>query len=89
MFGAIALHFAAKSGNVESLKFILSLYPESDLFRIVCLTDCYEQTVLHHAGESDGEIVKYIMSLLSESQRFQIVKMKDMCGSTLLHRAAA
>ncbi len=99
--GRTVLHHAAYSGNPESLKTVLLLFPESERVRAVKVTDNDERTALHFAAESGShESVRLILSLYPESERLQAVRTRDQAmpfhdvsmgrvvGGTVLHNAA-
>ncbi len=86
--GIPLLHRAAYSGNLESIKVILSLYPESQQLQVVDQKDRSGENVLLWATKSGNlECVKTILALYPEAQQLQMVSMYDRQG-TVLHQAA-
>ncbi len=88
--GRTLLHDAAKSGDCESLKTALTLYPESERLQAVRMQDQSGSTVLHDAAISkSSECIKIILSLYLESESLHaVVCIKDICERTVLHCAA-
>ncbi len=83
------LHCAAYSGNLESIKAIFSLYPESEYWGLVSSPDrdC-QQTALHIAASTaDSGMIKFILSLLPESQHLEAMSLQDHNERTVLHYA--
>ena len=80
-----SLHDAAKSGNHESLKIILSLYPnESKRLLAVRKKDRRGNTVLHYAATSkEIDCFKTILFLYPESERLHAVNIKDSYETTV------
>ncbi len=89
-YGLTLLHRAAGSGNPDSMKVILDLYPASQHLQTISTRESEKKrTVLHIASETgNSEMVKLILSLLPESQRLPVVSLKDQFDSTALHCAA-
>ena len=88
--GETVLHGVATSGNLESLKAILTVFPEqSERLRAVEITDMEARTVLHCAASSgNSESIQLILSLYSEAERLQVVRTQDKEARTVLHRVA-
>ncbi len=84
------LHFAARSGNHESIKPILSLYPESERVHVV-KADSYFGTALHFAAQSGNfESIETILSLYPESERLHALSATvRLSGKTVLSYVAA
>ena len=88
--GHFLLHCAANSGNVESLKIILSLYPESEWLRVANERDNSRgRSALHCAAESGNlHCIRTLLDLYPESERFQAVLVTSNLGETVLYCAA-
>lgn len=54
-FGDNLLFLAAHSGNSESLRLLITLYPESQRLRVVSIPNWRGQTVLHLAVAPSGK----------------------------------
>ncbi len=86
------LHCAAASGNSALVRYLLSLWPESEHLQTVCQRDTKDgQTVLHCAASSgDGESIKTILNIYpDDAERLRAVGELDICGRTTLHHAAS
>ncbi len=88
--GETVLLFAARDGNFEIFKFILSLFPESQRLQAVSVQDREGCTALHHAAISNRmEWIDTILSIYpSESERLQALNVQTNSGETVLHYAA-
>ena len=87
-FERTVLHGAASSGNLESLKTLLALYPQAEICHVVSsMKDRSHRTVLHCAAVSGNpESIKFILMLLSEEQRIRAVcGLLDLNKRTVLH----
>ncbi len=83
------LHRAASSGNHESLKTVLALFPESERLQVVSMQDSKGRTVLHFAAESgNSDSIKTLLSLHPESERLKVVNSGHREEHTVLHAAA-
>jgi hypothetical protein len=80
------LHYAA-STTPESLRTILSLYPENERLAAVQEQDRYGKSLLHYAA-STPESLRTILSLYPENERLAAVKEKDTNGQSVLHAVA-
>ena len=97
-YGRNALHFAASSGVLESINFLLSLLPESEHIQAVYyvhsqriqalnMKDINGGIALHHAAMSDNpKSIKAILDLYPESQQLQMFT-PDRFERTILHCA--
>ena len=82
------MHCAVISGDIETIKHIHSVYPESEREQAVRMQDHEGYTVWRHATQSrDPETIEYILAVMPESERLQILNMKDKNGRTALHCA--
>ncbi len=73
-FGRTLLYRVAESGNPESLKAILALYPESERSKVVSRKDRYGWTALHYSAGS-VESLKIILALLPECRELKDSKL--------------
>ena len=86
-----ALHRAAFFGNIESIRDILSFYPEPQQAQAVMMRDRSGGNVLHYAARAYSlqTNIHYFLDLLSEShQCLQALNMTDRSGRIVLHYAA-
>ncbi len=87
--GETVLHCAAYSGNPESIRLILALYPETELLRIVNVQDDYGWVALHCAARSGNfESIETILDVYPESERLQALNTTNHEGETVWHRVA-
>ncbi len=88
--GRTLLHCAARSGRIDSVKTILSLYSELQLSQDKHLPDHTGATILHYAAESvNYETIMYILNLWSESYRpHALTTLLDRHGRSVLHWVA-
>ncbi len=86
--GRTLLYSVAESGNSESLKAILALYPESERSKVVSRKDGYGWTVLHCAARTGNpESIQFLLALYPDRGHFNAVKRQDRLGNTTLHCA--
>ncbi len=84
--GRIVLHYAARSGNLGLVSYILSFWPK---WEHLSLKSGDEKTALHFAARSGSiESVKFLLSISPKSQRRQAVCMQTRSGHIVLHYAA-
>ncbi len=68
--GVTTLHAAAFSGNIQTVKTILSFYPECQHLHLVSKRDDYGRTVLHHTADSGSvKMIQFLLGLWPDSRR--------------------
>ncbi len=90
-FGRTVLHFATKAGNLESVKTILAVHPESELLKALNLQDQFGWTALHCAAYSGNlESIRLVLAYyLTESERLRaVIVTTENSGWNVLHCAA-
>ncbi len=85
--GETVLNMAASTRNIESIKDILTLYPESRRLQAVCTVAGFLGTALHRATESEHTI-KTISDLIPQSQHSQVLCSENGEGDNGLFWAA-
>ncbi len=85
VLGRTLLHDVAESGNYESLKTALTLYPESERLPALGVTTRHGSNVLHCVADSNNiECIKAVLSLYPESQHLEAANMQNTNGETML-----
>ena len=77
------LHYAARRGNVELVRYFLTLIPSHELFDQV---DRSGQTALHHAAESKRAVG--VLDALQKGGTDTMIFRRDRQGRSALHHAA-
>ncbi len=87
--GGTVLHCATMTGNLESIKVLVALYPISQHMQVVCMQDEDQRTVLRCAASSgNAASINFTLGLLTEDQCRQAVSTRDRNGMTPVHYAA-
>jgi ankyrin repeat protein len=89
-YSRTAVHRAAVSNDMESLKYMLAEFTPAQIYELVSIQSSYSQTAVHYASDrGHTDIVIYLLINLSHQQRFHILKVQETrAKQTALHRAA-
>ena len=86
--GETALHFVARTDNIDALQLFLNCYPRSKRLQASCsLRDQFGKSVMYQARNS-CKALETIMSLLPESDRLQAVQTGGLNGGSILRDVA-